>query len=162
MDGEQVVIVEAWTSIWDDILGKSTPSLSIQNAQETVDKIYYCSNRDEKNMTIIYGSSASSSESVVVLPRLVMGYYFYLAAILLAVFGLAWLILRKKKKASAICMYFFLAPLSYLIAHVLLGEDYVSYSAQRDFIMVIIAAAIIYGICLYGCMLLVQYRRDKQ
>ena len=162
VDGERVVIVEAWTSIWDDILGKSTPSISIKNVQETLDSIYYCSNRDGKNMTMIYGSSASSSEGVMILPRLVMEYYFYLAAILLVVFAIAWVFLRKKEKAGAICKYLFLAPLSYLTAQVLLGVSLVSYSAQRDFIMVMIAAAIIYGICIFGIKLLMQHLRDKQ
>lgn len=90
-------------------------------------------------MTMIYGSSASSSEGVMILPRLVMEYYFYLAAILLVVFATAWVFLRKKK-AGAICKYLFLAPLSHLTAQVLLGVSLVSYSAQRDFIMVMIAA----------------------
>ena len=76
--------------------------------------------------------------------------------------GAAWFFLRKKEKAGAICKYLFLAPLSYLTAQVLLGVSLVSYSAQRDFIMVMIAAAIIYGICIFGIKLLMQHLRDKQ
>ena len=162
--GQQVVIVEAWRSIWDDILGKSTPSLSIKNVQETVDTIYYCSNKEKDggNMTIIYGTNPYPNGGVVILPRLVMAYYFYLAIILLIVIGVIWLILKNCKKASIICKYLFLVPISYLAAQVLLGVSLISFTAQRDFIMIIIAATIIYGICNFGIKLLVQYNRDKQ
>ncbi|NLZ45642.1 MAG: zf-HC2 domain-containing protein [Clostridiales bacterium] len=163
--GQRVVIVEAWTSIWDDILGKSTPSLSIKNVQETVDTIYYCSNREENdtgNMTIIYGTNPNPNGGVVILPRLVMGYYFYLAILLSVVIGVIWLILKNRKKASIICKYLFLVPISYIAAQVLLGVSLISFTAQRDFIMIIISATIIYGICIFGIKLLVQYNRDKQ
>lgn len=161
--GQQVVIVEAWRSIWDDILGKSTPSLSIKNVQETVDTIYYCSNeeKDGGNMTIIYGTNPYPNGGVVILPRLVMAYYFYLAILLSVVIGVIWLILKNWKKASIICKYLFLVPISYIAAQVLLGVSLKSFTAQRDFIMIIIAATIIYGICNFGIKLLEQYNRDN-
>lgn len=164
-EGQHVVIVEAWTSIWDDILGKSTPSLSIKNVQETVDTIYYCSNKEENNtgnMTIIYGTNPYPNGGVVILPRLVMGYYFYLAILLSAVIGMIWFILKRWKRAGVICKYIFLVPITYITAQVLLGVSLISFTAQHDFIMIIIAATIIYGICIYGIKLLVQYKRDKQ
>ena len=164
-EGQRVVIIEAWTSIWDEILGKSTPSLSIKNVKDSVDTIYYCSNQagdDEDNMTIIYGTNPYPNGGVVILPRLVMGYYFYLAILLSLVVGVLWIILRKRKRASIICKYILLVPISYLAAHILLGVSFVSYTAGRDFIMIILAAAMIYGICTLGCKLLGQRNRDAQ
>lgn len=162
--GKHVVIVEAWTSIWDDILGKATPSLSIKNVQETVDTIYYSSNREEDNtdnLTIIYGTNPLNG-GVVILPRLVLGYYFLLVILMSAVIGVMWFIFRKREKACIISKYLFFIPVSYLIAQLLLGVDLVSFTAQRDFIMIIIAAVAIYGICILGIKLLRQHNRDRQ
>ena len=163
--GQRVIIVEAWTSIWDDFLGKAKPSLAIRNVQETVDTIYYCSNREETdngNMTIIYGRNPDPNGGVVVLPRLVMAYYFYFAILLSIVVGVVWIIFRKRKKVSKVCKFLFLVPISYIAAQFLLGVSLKSFTAQRDFIMIIIAAAIIYGICVLGIKLLGQHHRDKQ
>lgn len=163
--GRNVVIVEAWTSIWDDILGKSTPSLSIKNVQETVDTIYYFSNREESktdNMTIIYGENPEPNGGVVILPRLVTGAYFYLAILLSVAIGVIWLILKNRKRANTICKYLFLVPMSYIVAHILLGVSLISFTAQRDFVMIIIAVSMIYGICVFGIKLLVQHKRDQE
>jgi hypothetical protein len=164
-EGQHIVIVEAWTSVWDKILGKATPSLSIKNVEESVDTIYYCSNKEENrggNMTIIYGTNPYPNGGVVILPRLVMGYYFYLAIVLSVLIGILWFLLRNRKKGGNICKYLFFVPISYLAAQVLLGVSLVTFTATRDIIMIILAATMIYGICILGAKLLAQQNRDKQ
>lgn len=164
-NGKRVVIVEAWTSVWDVILGKSTPSLNLSNVEGEVDSIYYCSNKEENgtdNMALIYGEDPNPSGGVVVLPRLVMGYYFSLLCVAVLVLGVLWLLFRKKKKASSVLTYAFFVPVSYLIAQILLGVGFTTFTAQRDFIMILIGAVMVYGICILGGKMLWQRRRDKE
>ncbi len=51
-------------------------------------------------------------------------------------------------------------PLSYVIAQCLLGVGFSSFTAQRDFVMLIIATALLWGICMQGSKLLRQHRLD--
>lgn len=162
--GDHIVIVEAWTSIWDRILGKSTPSMSVKDEQRTIDTIYYCTNKDEiNNMSIIYSNGPNSySTGIMVLPRLVLNYYFLLATVIAIVMGVIWFIIRKRGKLSGIFKRLFFIPVSYLTAQILLNVDHVSFTVERDFMMSIIAALIIYGIYILGIKILNQKMRDRQ
>ena len=82
----------------------------------------------------------------IVLKRLVLGYYAILSAISLAVFGLLWLILRKKR-AGKVMRYLFFMPASYLLAHFLImGKDAMTYAAAESFGFIAAAFAAIYAI----------------
>ncbi len=110
-NGEKIVIVEAWSSVWDKVLGKTTPSLCVRGINKSEISIYYCSNMEEKNecnMMIIYGKDLYQSGGVAILPRLVLGAYFFLSIILTVILGLLWLCFRKIKRVMLFCYICFI------------------------------------------------------
>ena len=156
---QSVVEIEAWTSLWDKTLGKTAPSVLISsNADKTDIAYYYDLSTEDNNVTVIYGTDAE--ESFIVLPRLVLGYYFFAALIAAVIAGLACIIFRKRKRANRICRYLFAAPLSYMLAHLIITTGFVSFSATNDIIMNCIAALAIYGVLIFGATLLRQHRQD--
>ncbi len=160
-NGKNVVEIEAWTSIWDKILGKSTPSILVASSETAVDTVYYCENTEGDNMKIVYGENPYPNGGIVVLTRLVLGYYFGLAFILTLLIGMIWFFVRKDRLMDRICKFLFFIPLSYVISAILLQNRSVTFSAPRDFIMNIIAAIAIYGICILGLASYRQYKEDR-
>ena len=158
-ENRSVVEVEAWTSLWDRILGKAAPSVLISSRTEPTDGAYYDDLSAQGRMTLLYGTDAGGGACV--LPRLVPGYYFLAALIAAAVTGLARLLFRKNKKASRICGYLFAAPLSYLLGHLLVATGFTSFSAADDILLNCVAALALYGVLISGAFLLRQRRQDR-
>ncbi len=154
-----VVEVEAWTSLWDRMLGKTTPSVLLSSNAEKADVVYYCDlSTEHDNMTVLYGTAPDGGSAV--LPQLVLGMYFVLALAAAVVLGLLWLLLRKNKTASRILGYLFAAPLSYVLGHLLMTTEFVSFSATSDFITNCIAALALYGVLVLGMRLILQHKQD--
>lgn len=87
---------------------------------------------------------------VEVLPRLALGYYLFMAAAAAAILGLLWLGLRKSRYHGVIRQLFF-APLAYLLGQLLLkGTETISYQLPVDLIMLLLAAAALYGLMTLG------------
>jgi len=164
-NGYEKIWVEAWTSVWDNILGKSTPSISIKDFQKEFDVIEYFSNQYKKgasNVIPVYGNGSNRSIGSMLFPMPIMRLSFYIALFLLVISGILWFLLKKWKLASILCKYFFLLPVSYGTAYILLAESFSFYAKQRDYIMILITATILYGICIFGLKLLAQRKRDNQ
>ena len=157
-----IVEIEAWSSILDNILGKSTPGILIASSDSEVDTVYYCDYTVEDNMKIIYGIDPYANGGVITLPRLVLGYYFTLGIVFSLVIGGIWFFVRKKERASQVCKYLFFIPASYVASVIILNTGFVSFSATRDFVMNLIAAVAIYGISMLGISSYRQYREDKR
>lgn len=156
-NGHTITQIEAWTSLWDRLLTKSTPSLNLPAS----DAVYYCDYTvSPNNMILINGVNPNQEGDTILLKRLFLGYYFIIALILTVISGIALLIFRKKNSAG-ILRYCFFLPLSYLIAHILLGCNFSSFFATRDFIMNVIATILIYGILVCGSFLYRQHRNDQ-
>lgn len=157
---QSVVEIEAWTSLWDRILCKTTPSVRISSNTDKTDIAYYCDlTTQSNNMQLIYGTDTQGYGTV--LPRLVLSYYFMAALIAAGILGLAWLVLRKSQKAGRVCGYLFAAPLSYILAQLIVTTEFVSFNAGNDFIMNCIAAIAIYGVLVLATSLLRQRRQDS-
>lgn len=158
-DGQTVVDIQAWTSPWDKLLGKATPSVLISSKADPADIAYYCDlTRTAENMTAVYGTD--QYEHITSLPRLVLGYYFIAAFVAAAIAGAAFFIFRKNKKARAVCGYVFAAPLSYMLGHLIITTGFTTFSAANDFILNCIGAIAIYGMLILGAALLRQRRQD--
>lgn len=157
-NGQTVAQIEAWTSLWDRLLSKSTPSLKLPAS----DVVFYCDyTTSPNNMVLISGVDQNQEEGTILLKRLFLGYYFIIALILTVILGILWLIFRKKKSAKIFRLCFFL-PLSYLIAHQLLDCNFSSFFATRDFVMNVIATIMIYCILVCGSYLYHQHVNDRQ
>lgn len=87
---------------------------------------------------------------IEVLPRLALGYYLFMAAAATAILGLLWLGLRKSRFSGVLRQLFF-APLAYVLGQLLLkGMETISYQLPVDLIMLLLAAAAVYGLLTLG------------
>lgn len=85
-----------------------------------------------------------------VLPRLALGYYLIMAAAAAAILGILWLILRKSRYNGLIRQLFF-APLAYVLGQLLLkGSKTISYHLAAELVMILVAAAALYGLMTLG------------
>ena len=157
--GETVYIISAWRTLLDKWLGK------LDTVNENGDKlilldttncrvVYYAQNNGQANM-VLYGER---SGGVISLPRLALGYYVLLSLALLITLGIAFFVCRRKKTGKALG-YLALIPASYLAGHLLVkGFTTTSYQMQRDFSLIILAAALIYA----AVMLAINLWRQKR
>ena len=100
----------------------------------------------------------SMNGGVISLPRLALGYYVLLSLALLITLGIAFFVCRRKKTGKALG-YLALIPASYLAGHLLVkGFTTTSYQMQRDFSLIILAAALIYA----AVMLAINLWRQKR
>ena len=94
----------------------------------------------------------------VVLPRLVLAYYRLIAAILALALGILWYCLRHKP-CAALLRQLFVAPLSWLLAHLLLkGLDAASFFLEGELLCILGLAVAIYGILSLAWLVWKQHR----
>lgn len=100
----------------------------------------------------------SMNGGIISLPRLALGYYVLLSLALLITLGIAFFACRRKKTGKVLG-YLALIPASYLAGHLLVkGFTTTSYQMQRDFSLIIFAAALIYT----AAMLAINLWRQKR
>lgn len=116
--------------------------------------IYYSPNNGQDDVLLC----GSRDGGVISLPRLALGYYALLSLALLITLGIAFFVCRRKKTGKALG-YLALIPASYLAGHLLVkGFTTTSYQMQRDFSLIILAAALIYA----AVMLAINLWRQKR
>lgn len=157
--GETVYIISAWRTLLDKWLGKLDTVNGNGDKLILLDTtncrvVYYAQNNGQANM-VLYGER---SGGVISLPRLALGYYVLLSLALLITLGIAFFACRRKKTGKALG-YLALIPASYLAGHLLVkGFTTTSYQMQRDFSLIILAAALIYA----AVMLAINLWRQKR
>lgn len=157
--GETVYIISAWRTLLDKWLGKLDTVNGNGNKLILLDTtncrvVYYAQNNGQANM-VLYGER---SGGVISLPRLALGYYVLLSLALLITLSIAFFACRRKKTGKALG-YLALIPASYLAGHLLVkGFTTTSYQMQRDFSLIILAAALIYA----AVMLAINLWRQKR
>ena len=159
--GETVYIVSAWRTLLDKWLGKLDTVNGNGDNLILLDTtncrvVYYAQNNGQENM-VLYGGR---SGGVISLPRLALGYYVLLSLALFITLGIAFFICRRKRAGKTLG-YLALVPASYLIGHLLVkGFTTTSYQMQRDFSLIVLAAALIYAAVLLAINLWRQ-KREK-
>ena len=157
--GETVYIISAWRTLLDKWLGKLDTVNGNGDKLILLDTtncrvVYYAQNNGQANM-VLYGER---SGGIISLPRLALGYYVLLSLALLITLGIAFFVCRRKKTGKALG-YLALIPASYLAGHLLVkGFTTTSYQMQRDFSLIILAAALIYA----AVMLAINLWRQKR
>ena len=157
--GETVYIISAWRTLLDKWLGKLDTVNGNGDNLILLDTtncrvVYYAQNNGQANMAL-YGEK---SGGVISLPRLALGYYALLSLALLITLGIAFFVCRRKKTGKALG-YLALIPASYLAGHLLVkGFTTTSYQMQRDFSLIVLAAALIYA----AVMLAINLWRQKR
>ncbi len=118
--------------------------------------IYYSPNNGQDDVLLC----GSRDGGVISLPRLALGYYVLLSLALLITLGIAFFICRRKKAGKTLS-YLALIPASYLAGHLLVkGFTTTSYQMQRDFSLIVLAAALFYAAVLLAINLWRQ-KREK-
>lgn len=159
--GETVYIISAWRTLLDKWLGKLDTVNGNGDKLILLDTtncrvVYYAQNNGQANM-VLYGER---SGGIISLPRLALGYYVLLSLALFITLGIAFFICRRKKAGKPLG-YLALIPASYLAGHLLVkGFTTTSYQMQRDFSLIILAAALIYAAVLLAVNLWRQ-KREK-
>lgn len=153
---DHVYHIEAWTTVWDTLFlerGRQYAVIESKNSGPVL--IYYVQNYKDGTTTaedvLIYGDSSISSGGAISLPSLSPGYLLILACVLLVICIVALAILRKQKKARLWLERITLFPLAYGIGHFcVLQFKMSSYSAMRDFFLIILIAILIYCAMLFA------------
>lgn len=159
--GETVYIISAWRTLLDKWLGKLDTVNGNGDNLILLDTtncrvVYYAQNNGQENM-VLYGER---SGGVISLPRLALGYYVLLSLALFITLGIAFFVCRKKKAGKTLG-YLALIPASYLAGHLLVkGFTTTSYQMQRDFSLIILAAALIYAVVMLAINLWRQKREQ--
>lgn len=117
--------------------------------------VYYSPNNRQDDVLLC----GSRDGGIISLPRLALGYYVLLSLALLIPLSIAFFLCRRKKAGKALG-HLALIPACYLVGHLLVkGFVTTSYQMQRDFSLIILAAALLYAAALLAGTLLRQ-RRD--
>lgn len=138
--------VDAWSSTWDRWFSdRGTQSFAIHPEENCPVVVYYSQNNGREDV-LLYRSDASAAVSAVMtLPRMVLGYYLLIAWITLGILVIGWFAFRKKPQIRVWMERLVLLPISYTLGHVIVkGFHSISYAAQRDFVLIIAAAALIF------------------
>ena len=146
--GESTLFLQLWTNRFymathnGKVVSLGTPDdTSVKVFYPVPDRVIY--GFGEKQ-TLLYGEPMNGG--VQILPRLALSAYLYLASALALIFGILWLLLRKKKGADTLRIVFF-AELSYPVGHLLVkGTQTASFSLPRDLACILLAAAAVWGL----------------
>ena len=160
--GVETEIIEEGDSVTAIVQGFGKNASSGQNVSQTgkmaiyplPDRVIY---GYEDPQTLLWGEPPEGG--VQVLPRLALSYYVLIAAMLAVLSGLLWFILRKRDRSWIIRQLFF-APLSYILAHLLImGLRTTSFFITRDFCYIVLTACALYVLISLLWQVLLQKRK---
>lgn len=137
--------IEAWTSLWDRWFSKrGVQSTTIQQKQGSLFTVYYSSNNGEPDCCV-YGQPLVENGGIVTLPRLALGGYLIFASAWIVCMIILWIVFRRKENGRIWIERIVLYPISYVVGHlIVLGFKTISYSIQRDFILIVSLSVLIY------------------
>lgn len=137
--------ISLYNTAWNKLFNSTKKQvITVNPSGEKVNTIYYVSNGEEED-TIIYGINPLNSGGVISLPRLFLNYYIVVAMLIALILAIFYLILRKKKHAKAIIAKILFMPVAYILSHVMIkGWHATSYSAGRDFYLILLLAIPVY------------------
>lgn len=133
----------AWNNLFD---AAKSQTITVNPNNEEVNTIYYVSNGEQLDK-IIYGENPSLNGGVLTLPRLFLNHYIKIAAFLSIVLIAILLLFRRNHKFSSIITMILFLPISYSISHLIItGLNATSYSATREFYLILLLTIPIYFI----------------
>lgn len=147
--------IEAWTTLWDQWFSREHERQSAMIAPEDRPMlIAYAPNDGSESVCLArYDPCAEppletdvDAVHAVVLPRLALNYYLILAAAALAVIAAVGVLARKNAKARTWAERIGLYPAAYILSHcIVTGANGASYSAARDFSLIVLISLLLYG-----------------
>jgi hypothetical protein len=139
--------ISIYNTIWNKLFNiEKKQDITVNPNGETVNTIYYVSNGGQEDK-VIYGRNPINNGGVMTLPRLVLNYYFVTAILFALVLAILVVIFRKKEKVKAIIVKILFIPISYILSHIMIkGWNATSYSATRDFYLILLLVIPIYSL----------------
>lgn len=141
----EIYQINAWTTTWDIYSSnRGKQNMVIPSDRETNIQIFYAQN-DGSEDVLIYGTNDTACQDTVTLPRQIFLPYFMLAFLVLVILAALRLLLKNRQAIIVWMDRAILFPISYMAAHLCTkGINFISYSSQRDFCVIILAAMLFY------------------
>lgn len=144
-DETEIYQINAWTTTWDIYSSnRGKQNMVILSDRETNIQIFYAQN-DGSEDVLIYGTNDNAYQDTVTLPRQIFLPYFMLAFLVLVILAVLRFLLKNKQATIVWIDRAILFPISYMAAHLCTkGINFMSYSSQRDFCVIILVAMLFY------------------
>lgn len=144
-DETEIYQINAWTTTWDIYSSnRGKQNMVIPSDRETNIQIFYAQN-DGSEDVLIYGTNDNAYQDTVTLPRQIFLPYFMLAFLVLVILAVLRFLLKNKQATIVWIDRAILFPISYMAAHLCTkGINFMSYSSQRDFCVIILVAMLFY------------------
>ncbi len=144
-DETEIYQINAWTTTWDIYSSnRGKQNMVIPSDRETNIQIFYAQN-DGSEDVLIYGTNDTAYQDTVTLPRQIFLPYFMLAFLVLVILAVLRFLLKNKQATIVWIDRAILFPISYMAAHLCTkGINFMSYSSQRDFCVIILVAMLFY------------------
>lgn len=141
----EIYRINAWTTTWDLYSSnRGKQNMVIPSDRETNIQIFYAQN-DGSEDVLIYGTNDNAYQDTVTLPRQIFLPYFMLAFLVLVILAVLRFLLKNKQATIVWIDRAILFPISYMAAHLCTkGINFMSYSSQRDFCVIILVAMLFY------------------
>lgn len=147
--GEQGVVyrIQAWAYSWEQRdTQREAQFCVISDLDSTEVSIYYVQNNGQEDV-LIYGEGTDGG--VTTLPRLVLGYYLLMAILVFLVLLVLLVVVWKKARVRQWVERGLLLPVCYVAGHlIVMGPTTISYTATRDFILIVAIGALLYCLLL--------------
>lgn len=141
--------ISTWETLWDKLFNNRELGTVVLNPNgEKITSIYYYS-AGQSNDILIYGKNLAEGDVTISLPRLFLAGYLGIAIVLTVIFFIVMLAGYKSKRARNIISKILIIPISYVIGTICIkGFNTASYSATRDFFVILLISIPIYFVLL--------------
>ena len=149
--GTEVYRVNAWTTTWDLYSSnRGNQNVVIPSEGAAKIQIFFTQNNGFEDV-LVYGANDNVQQDILTLPRHILLPYFILAFLALMILAILRFLLRNKQAIIVWIDRTMLFPISYIAAHLCTkGISFTTYSSQRDFCIIILAAILFYFAMLTG------------
>ena len=145
-NGDDCMSLTGYTSPWLRAFGKNLTGKTYTARSADVKHIYYCDQLRGGELTLLAGPAYLRGQPHgAMLPRLVLNYYLFASLFLTALFGVLWLVFRKKAPGATL-LAVTLVFACYALAHFAVkGLDGTTYFLLQDLAFILLAAGTLWG-----------------
>ena len=149
--GTEVYRVNAWTTTWDLYLSnRGNQNVVIPSKGAAKIQIFFTQNNGSEDV-LIYGPDDNAHQGIITLPRQILLPYFTLALFALVILAVLRFLLNNKPEIIVWIDRAIFFPISYMAAQLCTkGVNFTTYSSQRDFCIIALAAILFYLAMLTG------------
>lgn len=144
--GREMMSITGYTSPWLRAFGKEQAGRLMVAKSKNIRYIYYSDQTRGGTLTLLHGTpDPYFSGGGALLPRLVLNYYLFAALFLTALFGVLWLVFRKKVPGPTLLAVALVFG-CYAVAHFAVkGLDGTTYFLLQDLAFILLTAGTLWG-----------------